>query len=116
MEARPRIHTSFGDEHSSLFDQFERLSVEIHLHKAILARSWSEPNLVRSVGLEAPPTALVSPVQQGRQRRPEVLPKILNKLLKLMRRNKGKREDSVPNHAFGCKIFSRSVSVSLLKI
>ncbi|CAN0846893.1 hypothetical protein LINGRAHAP2_LOCUS4681, partial [Linum grandiflorum] len=35
----------FGDEHSTLVDQFERLSFEVQLNQAILARSLSEPGV-----------------------------------------------------------------------
>ncbi|KAK2658060.1 hypothetical protein Ddye_011112 [Dipteronia dyeriana] len=33
----------FGDEQSTLLDQFERLSFEVQLNQAILRRSFSEP-------------------------------------------------------------------------
>ncbi|RWR80498.1 pentatricopeptide repeat-containing protein, mitochondrial-like protein [Cinnamomum micranthum f. kanehirae] len=41
-----------GEEDSSLFDQFERLSFEIQLNQAILGRSYSEPTMLRFI---APP-------------------------------------------------------------
>nr|DAD25781.1 TPA_asm: hypothetical protein HUJ06_027249 [Nelumbo nucifera] len=107
-----------GDEHRSLFDQYERLCIEIQLNQAILGRSLSEPSVGRSLGLgppsEAPP--LVSQVRQGRR---SSLPKVLKKLLKsIFGRKMGGRKDESPhpnnnnnNNPLFCKAFSRSLRV-----
>lgn len=53
MEGGEDCSTSrMGEEDSSLFDQFERLSFEIQLNQAILGRSYSEPTMLRFI---APP-------------------------------------------------------------
>ncbi|KAJ1377660.1 Serine-threonine/tyrosine-protein kinase, catalytic domain [Sesbania bispinosa] len=69
------IRKRFGDEQSTLLDQFERLSFESHLNKAMLQRSLSEPGLPRSGSqsrlLSVTPTPtipLVTQVKQGRCR------------------------------------------------
>ncbi|KAL5738962.1 hypothetical protein ACOSQ2_028142 [Xanthoceras sorbifolium] len=49
----------FGDEQSTLLDQFERLSFEVQLNQAILRRSFSEPGAVsRSSQAQALPTLM----------------------------------------------------------
>ncbi|KAL5710050.1 hypothetical protein ACHQM5_020660 [Ranunculus cassubicifolius] len=99
MEGRPR----FGDEQSSLLDQFERLSFEIHLNQAILGRSWSESNVGR------PYYPFVSQVQH--RQRSRGLSKVLKRLLKPLVCRKGGRQESASNGPLGCKILSRSLRV-----
>ncbi|CAK7343562.1 unnamed protein product [Dovyalis caffra] len=100
----------FGDEQSTLLDQFERLSFEVQLNQAILGRSLSEPGASRS-RLKAPvtgqaPAPLATQVKQGcrRRRRGYGFDKLLKKLLKpiLGRKAKGgsgaaKKEGMEPN-------------------
>ncbi|KAK3212774.1 hypothetical protein Dsin_017480 [Dipteronia sinensis] len=43
MEEIAVVLRRFGDEQSTLLDQFERLSFEVQLNQAILRRSFSEP-------------------------------------------------------------------------
>lgn len=82
------IMRRFGDERSSLVDQFERLSFEAHLNKAILARSLSEPSTTvrASARLQHPPTLvlpMLSQPNQGQQRHSRSsFHKLLNKLIK----------------------------------
>ncbi|ESR42823.1 hypothetical protein KPL70_018082 [Citrus sinensis] len=52
----------FGDEQSTLLDQFERLSFEVQLNQAILRRSLSEPSLPQSKCLASAPPQLPVPV------------------------------------------------------
>ncbi|XP_021893826.1 uncharacterized protein LOC110811595 isoform X1 [Carica papaya] len=42
------VERRFGDEQSTLLDQFERLSVEVQLKRAMLGRSLSEPSTASS--------------------------------------------------------------------
>lgn len=79
----------FGDEQSTLLDQFERLSFEVQLNQAILRRSLSEPSLPQSKCLASAPPQLPVPVlrplmnTQVRQgRRGYGFGKVLKKLFK----------------------------------
>lgn len=81
----------FGDEQSTLLDQFERLSFEVQLNQAILRRSLSEPSLPQSKYLASAPLQLPVPVPVLRQlmntqvrqgRRGYGFGKILKKLFK----------------------------------
>ncbi|KAK9124745.1 hypothetical protein Sjap_014347 [Stephania japonica] len=125
-------HISFGDDRSSLMDEFERLSFEIHLNQALrLGRSSSEPNVARTLAPMAPvPLKMFSQSQrqQGAQRRRRGsgcrgLPKVLKKLLKLPitfgRSFKGRSTDADHHHQCQTnpkdpmywKTFSRSLRV-----
>ncbi|KAK9290650.1 hypothetical protein L1049_008823 [Liquidambar formosana] len=104
----------FGDEESTLFDQFERLSFEVQLNQAMLGRSLSEPTRGRSqappVAPRLAPPALVSQVRQGR--RGSGFKKILKKLLKpILCRKRGRREVPDPKDPRSWKTFSRSLRV-----
>lgn len=45
--ARPSLDVCFGDREITLFDDFERFSVEVQLNRAILRRSFSAPSPAR---------------------------------------------------------------------
>lgn len=79
----------FGDEQSTLLDQFERLSFEVQLNQAILRRCLSEPSVPQSKCLATappqPPVPVLRPlmntqVRQGR--RGSGFGNVLKKLLK----------------------------------
>lgn len=87
----------FGDEQSTLLDQFERLSFEVQLNQAILGRSLSEPGTSRpsrfkapvigqaqATAAAAPPPLVKTQVKQGcrRHRGSSGFDKLLKKLLK----------------------------------
>ncbi|KAJ9185491.1 hypothetical protein P3X46_005122 [Hevea brasiliensis] len=106
----------FGDEQSTLLDQFERLSFEVQLNQAILGRSLSEPSVGRSrfhvpLNGEAP-APLVTQVRQGR-RRGSGLNKALKKLFKPIFGRKGaaKKEVPDPKNPKSWKAISRSLRV-----
>jgi hypothetical protein len=84
----------FGDEQSTLLDQFERLSFEVQLNQAILGRSLSEPGASRSQlkgKLNGQDTApLATHVKQGCRRRGLGFDKLLKKLLRPILGRKGK--------------------------
>ena len=84
----------FGDEQSTLLDQFERLSFEVQLNQAILGRSLSEPGASRSQlrgKLNGKDTApLATHVKQGCRRRGLGFDKLLKKLLRPILGRKGK--------------------------
>ena len=111
------IRKRFGDEQSTLLDQFERLSFEAHLNKAMLQRSLSEPGLPRSVSKSsrlfgvAPTIPLVTQVKQGR-RGGSAFHKVLKKLLKPFRGRKNganKQAPYDPKNPLSWKAFSRSL-------
>lgn len=79
MEEIAVVLNRFGDEQSTLLDQFERLSFEVRLNQAILGRSLSEPSTVRP----RPSQAIVRDAapQEGGRRRPGIR-KVLKRLLK----------------------------------
>ncbi|KAF9595763.1 hypothetical protein IFM89_003505 [Coptis chinensis] len=104
MEAMPKSPWRFGDEHSSLFDQFERLTFEITLNQAMLGRSFSA-NVCRPYGPPATPMASHQRHRQCYSR----LSKVLKKVLKPLLSRKGRPADAVPNDHIYCKRFSRSV-------
>lgn len=126
MEEIESVLRKFGDEQSTLLDQFERLSIEVQLNQAILRRSLSEPAAGRSkpaalLPLQRQQQPLVTQeVRQGR--RGSGFGKVLKKLLKpFLRRkgnssnkNKGERKEGshYPNFSRNpkyCKAFSRSL-------
>ncbi|KAI4353550.1 hypothetical protein L6164_002490 [Bauhinia variegata] len=130
MEERTVIGKRFGDEQSNLLDQFERMSFEAHLNRAMLGRSLSEPGLSRSrshkhsrLNVANPTTTgiavgwapnsmaipLMSQVKQG-HRRGSGFNKVLKKLLKplLWRKSKARKQVPDPQDPFSWKDFSRS--------
>ncbi|KAJ1384222.1 hypothetical protein SESBI_42725 [Sesbania bispinosa] len=114
------IGTKFGDEQSTLLDEFERLSFEAHaakLNRAMLGRSLSEPKLQRSQSrlISIAPIPLVTQVMQGPcndRGGGSGFHKVLKKLLKpiLGRKKRGGRKQ-VPDakDILFCKAFSRSL-------
>ncbi|KMT06523.1 hypothetical protein BVRB_7g156970 [Beta vulgaris subsp. vulgaris] len=89
---------SIGDNRkSTLFDEFERLSVEIQLNQAMLRRSLSEPGtsvFQARLGVGAPPLVR-QPVEQGRRGSWGGLHKMVKKLLRPMfwKKKKGRIDD-----------------------
>ncbi|KAH7853427.1 hypothetical protein Vadar_002267 [Vaccinium darrowii] len=120
MDGADVILRRFGDERSTLLDQFERHSFEVQLNQAILRRSLSEPNVPRTRTQAATPQVLVAPpllamaaqVQQKR-RRGSGFKKVLKRLLNPILRRKGERKEVVsdPNEPRFWKAFSRSTRV-----
>ncbi|XVE80745.1 hypothetical protein DITRI_Ditri15bG0005000 [Diplodiscus trichospermus] len=102
----------FGDEQSTLLDQFERLSFEVQLNQAILGRSLSEPSVAKRLNcsqFQAPPPA-VSKARKGR--RGSGFKRVLKKLLKPIlgrKGNAGKRPVADPQNPLSWKAFSRSL-------
>lgn len=118
MDEVAMIRKRFGDEQSTLLDQFERLSFETQLNKAMLQRSLSEPRYLRSVSQQprlvsvAPTTIpLVNQVRQGRRCRGVGFRKVFKKLLKpfLGRKNGARKEDVEFQNPLSWKAFSRSL-------
>lgn len=117
MDEVAKIRKRFGDEQSTLLDQFERLSFETHLNKAMLQRSLSEPGFPRQVS--QPRHVSVTPtiplLNHGKQRRCRVsgLSKVLKKLLRpiLGRKSSGGERKHVPDprNPLSWKNFSRSL-------
>lgn len=115
MEELSVVMKKFGDEQSTLLDQFERLTFEVQLNQAMLGRSLSEPStIVRSSKVPPPaslaPPPLISQVRQGRTRR-SGFHKVLKKLLKPIfgRKGRGKKEVADPKDPMYWKAFSRSM-------
>ncbi|KAE9610791.1 hypothetical protein Lal_00021189 [Lupinus albus] len=111
MEAR--IRKRFGDEQSTLLDQFERLSFEAHLNKAMLQRSLSEPGLPRSrfITTVAPSIPMVTQVNQGKRPSGSRFYKVLKKLLKpiLGRKSGTRKQVQDDKNPLSWKHFSRSL-------
>lgn len=110
------IRKRFGDEQSTLLDQFERLSFETHLNKSMLQRSLSEPGLPRSWSQShlisvAPTIPLVTQVKQGQHPRGSGFYKVLKKLLKpiLGRKSGTRKQVPDPKNPLSWKAFSRSL-------
>ncbi|KAF9684861.1 hypothetical protein SADUNF_Sadunf04G0162500 [Salix dunnii] len=117
----------FGDEQSTLLDQFERLSFEVHLNQAMLGRSLSEPGASRSQfkghlnGQASAAAPLATQVKQGCRRRGLGFDKFLKKLLKpILGRKRGggggaaaaKKEGMAdPKDPRSWKAFSRSLRI-----
>ncbi|KAE8695503.1 hypothetical protein F3Y22_tig00110705pilonHSYRG00063 [Hibiscus syriacus] len=108
------VLTRFGDEQSTLLDQFERLSLEIQLNQAILARSLSETSVSgRSrfcSQFQAPPPAVAAKGRRGR--RGSGFNRVLKKLLKPILGRKGngeKKPVADPKNPLSWKAFSRSL-------
>jgi hypothetical protein len=116
MDEISMIQKRFGDEQSTLLDQFERLSFESQLNKAMLQRSFSEPRFLRSVSQPrlisvAPTIPLVTQVKQGRRCRSSGFRKVFKKLLKpfLGRKNGARKCDIEFQNPLSIKAFSRSL-------
>ncbi|VFQ88723.1 unnamed protein product [Cuscuta campestris] len=82
-----RVVKRFGDEQSTLLDQYERLTFEVQLNRAILGRSFSDR-------VAAPPA------EKGKRPRPcSGLPKAVKKLLLkpfLAKRKKNNEDQKEP--------------------
>ncbi|KAL2337587.1 hypothetical protein Fmac_012033 [Flemingia macrophylla] len=124
MEEVAKIRKRLGDEQSSLLDQFERLSLESHLNKAMLQRTLSEPAFPRSLSQPRHVSATPSiPLltqhgnqrQRQRQRRCRVssrFQKVLKKLLRpiIGRKSGGQRKLAPdPKNPLSWKPFTRSL-------
>lgn len=102
----------FGDEQSTLLDQFERLSFEVQLNQAILGRSLSEPSTVKRSHcsqFQAPPPAAP---QARKGRRGSGFNRVLKKLLKPIlgrKGNAGKKPVADPKNPMSWKALSRSL-------
>ncbi|KAK7390217.1 hypothetical protein VNO78_25516 [Psophocarpus tetragonolobus] len=117
MDEVAKIRKRFGDEQSTLLDQFERLSFESHLHKTMLQRSQSEPGFPRSVSQPrhvcATPT--IPLLNQGKQRRyrgsglNKVLKKLFRPILGRKSSNGERKESPDPRNLLSWKNFSRSL-------
>jgi hypothetical protein len=116
------IEKRFGDEKSTLLDEFERLSFEAHaaqLNRAMLRRSLSEPRLERSSSqlISMAPIPLVNKVILGPHNGNSHglgFHRVLKKLLKPIfgrKRVRGGRKHgtSDPMDIMFCKEFSRSL-------
>ncbi|GFY82440.1 hypothetical protein Acr_02g0006800 [Actinidia rufa] len=119
MDGIEVILKRFGDEQSTLLDQFERLAFEAQLSRAILGRSLSEPSSYRTqpplLLLAPPPGMAVAPQARPGGRRGARLgfKKVLKSLLKpiLRRRPGGRKEGPDPKDPRLWKSFSRSMRV-----
>ncbi|OWM81623.1 hypothetical protein CDL15_Pgr007661 [Punica granatum] len=80
MEEIAVVLNKFGDEQSTLLDQFERLSFEARLNQAILGRSLSEPSTIRPNPLQG--AMRDSQPQEGGRHHRQGIRKVLKKLLK----------------------------------
>lgn len=77
-----------GEKKSTLLDEYERITFEIQLNQAILARSLSEPSRRSTSSQLAQP-----PVMAGRRRRGYGFQKVVKKLFKpLLGKIKGDKE------------------------
>jgi len=117
----PVIERRFGDEKSTLLDEFERLSFEVHaakLNQAMLRRSLSEPGSQRSPSRlnGMAPIPLVNQVIQGPYhgnghglRFHRVLKKLLKPIFGRKKMRAGRKYVSDPCEIMFCKDFSRSL-------
>lgn len=109
VEEIAAIFKRFGDEQSTLLDQYERLSFEVHLNNAMLGRSLSEPAVPRHHAPPKPPAA-------GKQgRKAAGFQKVMRKLFGPILGKKGSRKDGgeieTNKNPFFTKNFSRSLRV-----
>ncbi|KAB2630426.1 hypothetical protein D8674_007945 [Pyrus ussuriensis x Pyrus communis] len=115
VEAKNQVQMwKFGDDKSSLLDQFERLSVDLQLNQAMLRRSLSEPMYIRLKPSRPPPPPPPSPPNLvAKKRRGSGFNKVLKKMIKpILRRMSGKKKDFPIPEAKDprfWKTFSRSV-------
>ncbi|KAM0991730.1 hypothetical protein ACFX2I_010055 [Malus domestica] len=107
VEAKNQVQMwKFGDDKSSLLDQFERLSVDLQLNQAMLRRSLSEPMYIRSEfpllltqgppepSRPPPPPPPSPPHLVAKKRRGSGFNKVLKKMIKpILRRMSGKKKD-----------------------
>ncbi|WCJ27844.1 hypothetical protein M5689_009568 [Euphorbia peplus] len=113
----------FGDDQSTLLDQFERLSFEVHLNQAILARSLSAPSvgrtsstfqarLLHNCSKKGLPAAAPTKVKHGKL---VGFNKVLKKLLKPILCRKGPKQVHLqvpdPKNHKSWKALSRSLKV-----
>lgn len=109
------IRKRFGDEYSTLLDEFERKSFEAHMNRSMLGRSLSEPGMPRSQSLliSMAPIPLVTQVMQGPRRgRGSAFQRVLKKLFKPIlgrKRREGRKQVPDPKDLLFCKDFSRSL-------
>lgn len=124
MEEITMIGRRFGDEKSTLLDEFERLSFEAHasqLNKAMMGRSLSEPRLQRSHSrlITIAPIPLVTHVMQeprlshscGRRFGSGfymVLKKLINPIVGRKKVRGGRKHVSHSKDIMFCKTFSKS--------
>ncbi|KAL0338070.1 UNVERIFIED_CONTAM: hypothetical protein Sangu_1329100 [Sesamum angustifolium] len=114
-EEMAAIFKRFGDEQSTLLDQYERLSFEVQLNQAMLGRSLSEP----AGGRCQPKQVTSKPVKQGRRRRgsgfQKVIKKLFSPILVVGKRGSSARKDGTtspdPKDPMFWKTFSRSLRV-----
>ncbi|KAL5974796.1 hypothetical protein ACLOJK_031467 [Asimina triloba] len=117
-----RVQRKFGDEHSSLFDQYERSAFEVQLNEVILGRSFSEPTMARfRPSSLLPPHHRPHPHHDIQTRRPSSSSKLLKTLKKMLikpimmskkkwQRSKGPDGNDQQRHEYACKPFTRSLS------
>lgn len=94
----------FGDEQSTLLDQFERLSFEAQLKQAILGRSLSESSVVKR--------CRCSQAEVGKGRCGAGFNRVLKKLMKPILGGKGNAEKNPvadPKNSMFFNVFSRSL-------
>ncbi|WVZ06251.1 hypothetical protein V8G54_019597 [Vigna mungo] len=111
------VGTRFGDQQSSLLDEFERLSFEAHaaqLSRMMLGRSLSEPKLQKSHPplISAAPIPLVNQVHMQGPRHPGGgFHKVLKKLLKpfIGRKREARKQASFDKDLLSFKAFSKSL-------
>ncbi|GER44295.1 RNA-binding (RRM/RBD/RNP motifs) family protein [Striga asiatica] len=87
MDDVASIFKAFGDEQSTLFDKYERLSFEVQLNQAMLGRSFSEP---AAMSLRPPPKQAARP---GRRGLGSGFQKVFKKLLSPILGSKGAVKD-----------------------
>ncbi|KAK6118194.1 hypothetical protein DH2020_048095 [Rehmannia glutinosa] len=85
------IFKRFGDEQSTLLDQYERLSFEVHLNQAMLGRSLSEPAVAPRC--QPPPKLAAKPGKHGRRVGGSGFNKVMKKLLSPILGKKGAGKD-----------------------
>ncbi|KAL0450906.1 UNVERIFIED_CONTAM: hypothetical protein Slati_1647000 [Sesamum latifolium] len=112
-EEMAAIFKRFGDEQSTLLDQYERLSFEVQLNQAMLGRSLSEPAGGRC---QAPPKQVTSkPVKRRRGSGfQKVIKKLFSPILVVGKKGSSARKDGTapdPKDPMFWKTFSRSLRV-----
>ncbi|CAL9163242.1 unnamed protein product [Musa hybrid cultivar] len=80
-ERRGSLDVCFGEHHTTLLDEFERLTFEIQLNRAILRRSYSEPIAARTTH-PARPHPAQHPPKCAKPWRPRRLFRALRRLFK----------------------------------
>lgn len=85
METISQVMKKFGDEKSTLLDEYERITFEIQLNQAILARSLSEPSRRSTTTTTRPPLMAAADQQSFCRRHRRCgygFHKVMKKLLK----------------------------------